>query len=86
MDEPKNDIFEDAWTHHLGKVEVDGKEYDVEMGSDYGVRFANPTLHDAEGNIINPKCSCGNDATTLVMGLSAVVYFCNECAFEKGEK
>jgi hypothetical protein len=52
-----------------------------EWGSSHPISFAKATLCDAEGNDMQIKCKCGNEATSVVMGKESYMGLCNKCQY-----
>ena len=38
-------------------------------------------LHNQEGERLDPKCKCGNSASSCIIGENAYMYQCNTCAY-----
>jgi hypothetical protein len=55
----------------------------LETGEKEELNFANVkvTVHDAEGEELNPTCKCGQPAATCIMGREALQWICSKCAF-----
>lgn len=53
----------------------------AEYGSTGPIGFANATMCDADGNAMEIKCKCGNEASSVIMGKESYMGLCNKCQY-----
>ena len=45
------------------------------------IGFSNATMCDADGNAMEIKCKCGNEASSVIMGKESYMGLCNKCQY-----
>lgn len=53
----------------------------AEFGSSGPIAFASVTLRDSEGKVMDIKCKCGNEASSVILGKEAYTGLCNKCQY-----